>query len=106
MKASQYCLRLKLATNCAQSSGAHSVIIVRGRFCSSPGRSKVVGVCSLEGASEEVSESVICSCVGEATTLRSYSSSASESAWYGVPLGNAIGGGSTPVGDRSEPRRH
>ena len=31
--------------------------------------------------------------MGEATTLLSYSSSASESAWYAVPLGNAMEAG-------------
>lgn len=46
----------------------------------------MVGVCSLEVNSEEVSESVW-RAVGDVMTLRSYSSSASESA-YPVPVGN------------------
>lgn len=79
MKAWQYCRRFKLDTNSAQSSGLHSVMMVRGRLGSSPAWPKVVGVCSLDWGSEEVSESV-CNCVGEVMTLLSYSSSASESA--------------------------
>lgn len=79
MKAWQYCLKFNVETNCAHSSGVHSVIIVLGKPESSPGMSKVVGVCSFEGGSDEVSESV-CSWVGEVMTLLSYSSSASESA--------------------------
>lgn len=46
----------------------------------------MVGVCSADGGSEsvgEVSESV--GRWGDVMTLRSYSSSASESAWYAVP---------------------
>ena len=58
MKASQYGRRFRLAMNWAQSSGVHSVITVLGRLGSSPGLSKVVGVCSLEGGSDDVSESV------------------------------------------------
>lgn len=64
-------------------------MMVRGDPRSSPKAPYVVGVCSAEGGSEsvgEVSESV--GSWGEVITLRSYSSSASESAWYAV--GNAM----------------
>jgi hypothetical protein len=60
-------------------------MIVLGDLLSSPEAPYVVGVCSADGGSEsvgDVSESVG-SC-GEVMTLLSYSSSASESAWYAV----------------------
>lgn len=60
-------------------------MIVLGELRSSPEFPYAVGVCSTEGGSEsegEISESG--GSRGEATRLRSYSSSASESAWYAV----------------------
>lgn len=65
----------------AHSSTLHSVIIVLGESLSPSGFSKVVGVCSVDGGSESVGE--VSSSVGirgEVMILRSYSSSASESA--------------------------
>ena len=58
-------------------------MIVRGEDDLSPsGFSKVVGVCSVEGGSESVGEaSSSVGSMGEVMRLRSYSSSASESAW-------------------------
>ena len=70
-----------------------SVITVRGDNLSLSGSAwpKVVGVCSVEGGSESVGEvSSSVGSIGEVKMLRSYSSSASESAWYGG--GNAMAG--------------
>jgi hypothetical protein len=83
MKVSQYCRSPSVAMNCAHSSAVHSVMIERGKVWSSTELPNVVGVCSLEGGSESVGEfsESVCSWVGDVMTLRSYSSSASESAW-------------------------
>ena len=81
LKASLYCFIPSDEMNCADSSAVHSVMIVFGRRWSSPELPNV-GVCSFERGSESVgecSESVLGN-IGEATTLLSYSSSASESA--------------------------
>lgn len=80
-KCLQYCGNPKLETKSAHSSVVHSVMIVLGELLSASRFPKVVGVCSAEGGSEsvgEVSESV--GKCGDVMTLRSYSSSASESA--------------------------
>lgn len=53
--------------------------MVLGKLGSSPELSNVVGVCSFDAGSDDVSES-LCNGIGEVITLRSYSSSASESA--------------------------
>src|SRR5271170_341515 len=94
MNASQYWRKPKLAINCADSSAVHSVIIDLGSVWSSPGISKIVGVCSFDGGSESVGEPSESNCiwVGEVIRLLSYSSSASESAWYAAPVGKAMAG--------------
>ena len=79
-KCLQYCGNPRLETKSAHSSVVQSVMSVLGEFLSASRLPNVVGVCSAEGGSEsvgEVSESVA-KC-GEVMTLRSYSSSASES---------------------------
>lgn len=92
MNVSQYCCSPRLDIKCTHSSTLHSVIIVLGESLSPSGFSKVVGVCSVDGGSESVGEvSSSVGIKGEVMILRSYSSSASESAWYAV--GNAIANG-------------
>ena len=80
---SQYCDKPKLEIKSAHSSVVHSVIIDRGEFLSvSKCPPKVVGVCSADGGSESVGDdSESFGRIGEVSTLLSYSSSASESAW-------------------------
>ena len=80
-KLEQYCGRPRPLMKPAHSSAVHSVMMVRGEEESPSMCPKVVGVFSVEGGSDsvwEVSSSV--ATVGEVIKLRSYSSSASESA--------------------------
>ena len=80
---SQYCDNPKLEIKFAHSLAVHSVTIDRGESLSkSTCPPKVVGVCSADGGSESVGEdSESLGKIGEVSTLLSYSSSASESAW-------------------------
>lgn len=85
VKSDRYCRSPRLATKSAHSSAVHSVMIVRGGTYSSRSCPYVVGVCSVDRESVSVGEASesVGSC-GDAATLRSYSSSASESSWYCV----------------------
>lgn len=79
-KESAYCGRPNDEMKSAHCSALHSVIRPLGEALSLPECENVVGVCSVDNDSESVGEdSKSGGRVGEVITLRSYSSSASES---------------------------
>jgi hypothetical protein len=80
MNVSAYCSKPKPDMKSAHCSAVHTVMRPVGEPLLSLECVKVVGVCSVEGGPESVGElSKSGGRVGEVMTLRSYSSSASES---------------------------